>query len=401
MNILVANWIYGSGSTGYIVRDLQKGLMEKGNNVLCLTGVPINNYDQEAVSVSRTNERKFFRRLTRIGWPYFHGSSRATDRFIKHIEQFSPDIVHIHLLGAHCLNLFKLFRYLSTRAIPTVITNHAEVYYTGCCEHAFDCKEWIDAQCRKCNNIKSSTGAFVFGNPHRNLSYFNNENVVLTAVSPWLQRRVMASEMMNRFKCFSVMNGVDTSVFFHRGKTSFENSILNNPFVIHVTALFDPKSNNQVKGGNYSIDLAKSMPSVIFVVVASASKNTNELPENVCLYGKAKDQTELAKLYSNALLTIITSRRETFSMVTAESLCCGTPVVGFNAGGPESIALNDFSKFVEYGDIPSLRICIDSMLSSQYDKNLIASEASKKYSLEKMTDNYINVYNYLLKDSIK
>ncbi len=34
-------------------------------------------------------------------------------------------------------------------------------------------------------------------------------------------------------------------------------------------------------------------------------------------------------------------------MVTAESLCCGTPVVGFTAGGPESIAIDAFSNFVE------------------------------------------------------
>ena len=38
-------------------------------------------------------------------------------------------------------------------------------------------------------------------------------------------------------------------------------------------------------------------------------------------------------------------------MVTAESLCCGTPVVGFKAGAPEQIAIKEFSEFVEYGDL--------------------------------------------------
>ena len=41
-------------------------------------------------------------------------------------------------------------------------------------------------------------------------------------------------------------------------------------------------------------------------------------------------------------------------MMTTESLCCGTPVIEFKAGGPESIALESFSSFVEYGDIDVL-----------------------------------------------
>ena len=39
------------------------------------------------------------------------------------------------------------------------------------------------------------------------------------------------------------------------------------------------------------------------------------------------------QLYSAVDLTLITSQRETFSMPVAESLCCGTPVVGFDTGG--------------------------------------------------------------------
>lgn len=55
-------------------------------------------------------------------------------------------------------------------------------------------------------------------------------------------------------------------------------------------------------------------------------------------------------------------------MVTAESLCCGTPVVGFKAGAPEQIAIKEFSEFVEYGDLNSL-----------YNKMLVILDTKKRH----------------------
>lgn len=45
------------------------------------------------------------------------------------------------------------------------------------------------------------------------------------------------------------------------------------------------------------------------------------------------------------------SLRETYSMTCAEALCCGTPVVGFKCGAPETVFMGVESRFVEYGDL--------------------------------------------------
>ena len=73
------------------------------------------------------------------------------------------------------------------------------------------------------------------------------------------------------------------------------------------------------------IQLAKRMPEIAFVV-AGPKNGDFEIPENLILLGSVKEQKSLAKLYSMADVTLLTSQRETFSMVIAESLCCGTPV---------------------------------------------------------------------------
>ena len=55
-------------------------------------------------------------------------------------------------------------------------------------------------------------------------------------------------------------------------------------------------------------------------------------------------------------------------MFVAESLCCGTPVVGFKAGAPEQIAIKDYSNFVPWGDIGALTTELELWLSKSFDK---------------------------------
>ena len=52
-------------------------------------------------------------------------------------------------------------------------------------------------------------------------------------------------------------------------------------------------------------------------------------------------------------------------MICAESLCCGTPVIGFRAGAPERIALKEYSDFVQYGDLNSLKEKVMEYLKNQ------------------------------------
>ena len=82
-------------------------------------------------------------------------------------------------------------------------------------------------------------------------------------------------------------------------------------------------------------------------------------------------------------LTLVTSRRETYGMVCAESLSCGTPIVGFMAGGTESIALPQFSEFVEYGNIEALRQAITSWI----DKKEQLTEQMRKKACVEYSDN--------------
>ena len=117
------------------------------------------------------------------------------------------------------------------------------------------------------------------------------------------------------------------------------------------------------KGGWYFVELAKRMPQYQFCIVASTYSDIDNLPLIILFWGRTNGQKELAELYNRADVTVLTSRRETFSMVTAESLCCGTPIVGFKAGGPESIAIPTYSEFVDQGDLDALCRVVEKFLN--------------------------------------
>ena len=144
------------------------------------------------------------------------------------------------------------------------------------------------------------------------------------------------------------------------------------------------------------MELAKRMPDVIFQV-AGAAERISDCPENLQLLGVVSDQRELAERYRKAQLSVLVSERETFSMPCAESLCCGTPVVGFKAGAPEQISLPEYSAFVEFGDISGLAALIRTWLSREgLDRDTIAADAKRAYSSETMVHAFMEVYRRVL-----
>lgn len=404
MKILVSNWVYNWGSTGFLARDLVERLSHMGHEVTAATAVKYG--DDTRVSVFTTQkEWNLYWRLGRLGLPRFSGSKKAARKLIQQIEEKKPDVVNLHLLHCHTIDLYTVLLYLGEHDIKTVITNHAEVYYTGNCEHAYDCRRWIECQCKGCPDKKRATGgAYIFGRPHHNwklmkkaISYFKPGNLYFTAVSPWLRDRFLLSPITKGFGCDAVLNGLDVDIFYPREQEpAIAERIGAEDYILHVTASFNPQDVDNVKGSNHLVRLAEVMPDHKFVVVATSVKNAELLPKNMYVWGKAKDQNEMAELYSTAKLTVIVSRRETFSMVTAESLCCGTPVVGFKAGGPESIALPEASSFVEQSDVVALKGVIIDMLAHTFDRKSIAEQASERYSSAAMAEGYLKAYKRVL-----
>lgn len=406
MKVLQINVLVDSGSTGKIVRDIDNVLIEKGIDSIICYGRKNTNNKARTYKFCTEAEAAIQKVFNRVGLSLMYGGNYwSTKRLIKRIKTEKPDIVHVHCINGYCVNIYRLFNYLADADIKTVITHHAEFFYTGNCGHAFECpKFYNDCECKGCElstespvNVRKWMPHKSWKKMHESIHRFKPGSLHFTAVSPWIKERSQLSPIVQGYPCSVVMNGVDTSIFYNRKDTESVKSRLpksNGKIIFHATASFSDKPN--LKGGNYIIELAKLMPDHTFIVASNYCDINIELPSNLVLWGRTKDQNELAQLYSIANLTVITSQRETFSMVVAESLCCGTPVVGFKAGGPESIALNAYSQFVSYGNSKSLAQTITEFLEFTTDASIISNDGDELYSKERMAQNYLNVYKQLL-----
>lgn len=396
MRILMINATYPFGSTGKIVKALEDYYNEIGYETFILYGQGEKS-DNQHIRVSNDLLIKLQSLRTRLTGIMYGGCFISTNIIIKYIKKIRPDIVHLHCLNSNFVNIYRLIIWLKSNNIPTVLTNHAEFMYTANCGYSFDCNKF-QSGCGSCPYLKTATKTWFFDSTKKSWNMMRNafsgfNKLIVTNVSPWLTERASTSAILKNFDHYTVLNGVDTEIFY------YQNNYNRKEFktVLHVTSKFSDLKDDR-KGGRYIIELAKNFErqNVTFLVAGNYTENMN-LPKNIKLLGNIDNQENLAKLYSFADLVVITSKKETFSMITAESLCCGTPVVGFKAGAPELIAIPEYSNFVEYGDVESLYNVTEKWLSSSFDKAVISKIAKKKYSKNRMANDYIEVYNKCLK----
>ena len=398
MRILLLNCVYREGSTGKIVASIADTLRAQGHEVLTCYGLGnphIDEYSQKVCSQMEHNINAVIGRITGIPYGGIHLSNWRVRRII---ESFKPDVVHIHCINASTFNVYELLHYLAKAGIKTVMTLHAEIFHTAGCEHAYECEKW-KVGCYDCKVYKQRTHSLLFDRSKASykkiydaVNAFSSDKLTITAVSPWLADRAKQSAIMKRYKVVYVPNGINTEIFHYWENVGLIDRSNYKKVVLFVTPHFG-MDKNDVKGSHYLPQIASKLPDYKFIVVAGRTDdNIPPLPSNIQQLGCAKNQEELARLYSEADVTLLLSRRETFSMVTAESLCCGTSVIGFEAGGPESIALSKYCCFVRQGDVS---VIVEKIRDFQIDKSakqIVSDTSMIRYSVKTMTDLYTSEY---------
>ena len=380
-------------STGKIVYDLFKRLKEDGYDAAVCYGRGDQIEEKAIYKFGLDWETCMHAALARITGLNGYFSFFSTRRLIRYIEKFKPDVIHLHELHAYFLTLKPFLDFIKSRKIKIIWTFHCEYMYTGKCGYAYECPNF-QKECGNCPSIHDYPKSIFFDRTKKMFQdkkkLLNDLEFTIVTPSEWLENRVRMSFLRGK-KIRTIYNGIDTENIFypHGGEEIRKKYKLYERKIILSIA---PNIMDERKGGRYIIELSKVMRerNVCFVLIGV--DETKKISDNVLLIKRTYDQEELAKWYSCADLFLLCSRRETFSLVTAESLSCGTPVIGFKAGAPESIAIQEYSEFVEYGNISKLRDVVEKWLGKYIDRDDLAKRAKEVYSLSNMYKNYLEEY---------
>jgi len=400
MKIMQINCVYAKGSTGKIVRDIYNSLYECGiESVVCygrgdkVNGPNIHKTCGELYS-------KINNLLSRITGLMYGGCYFSTKRLMSIIKKESPDIVHLHCLNGYFVNIYRLITWLKEQKIKTVLTLHAEFMHTGNCGYALNCEKWKTG-CGSCPRLKAETKSLFFDQTARSwqkmkeaFDGFNTLKVV--GVSDWITARAAAAPILSGHQIMTIHNGIDLSNF-SPAANELDDLIYDKyhlprgkKIVIHITPAFS----NPVKGGHYFKELAEQL-TVEYQPVVVGSKE--KISDRIISIPFVSNQSELAALYRQAEVMVITSTADNYPTVCIEANCCGTPVVGFDVGGVRETIGHGLGTVVPAFDIQSLISAV--MFWCEQKKELPLSEIGSRRlycDYRRMTQEYINLYESFL-----
>ena len=367
-----------NSSTGKIVYDLYRKIIADGRKAAICYGRGEKIFEDNIYKFGLDWETYLHAGLSRITGYNGCFSALSTLRLIKYLKKFKPDIIHIHELHAYFVNIKPILNYIKKNNIPVVWTFHCEYMYTGKCGHAEECVNFM-YNCGNCPKIREYPKSLLFDKTSQMLSEKKNllKDLDFQIITPskWLADRVKLSYLKDK-DIRVVHNGVDTDIFYPRNEIDVKRKYNIDKNAIMIIAVGnDILSDN--KGGKYLLELSSSgeFENVDFVLVGVRKSDINELRHKYNSHDKdsqliieskssrtkvhliplINNQIELACIYSAADLLLLTSKKETYSLPCAEALCCGTKVVGFECGAPETIFGGKYAKFVTYGDLEALK----------------------------------------------
>lgn len=356
MRVVQINAIYGSKSTGTIVREIQSCCEANGIEA----NVAYSIADRPDADVPRGYRignqltAKWHAFISRVIGKQAYANRFTTWRFLRWLDAIKPDVVHLHNLHSNYIHLNMLLRYLAKHDIATVVTMHDCWYFTGGCMHyaSVDCSRWKTGcgQCPKWRQIPSyffDCTQSVLKDRKKYLSAIPRLTVV--GASEWIANE-MKQSLLKDLNITFIHNGFDLNIFSPSVSDKRKDLGIENKFVI-----LGPASKWLLPVNKPTLDhfLSRMSDDMVLVLFGCLETN-NKLPQNVLQIGYTKKPKEMAELYSMADVFVNCSREDTLSSLNLECQACGTPVVTYDATGSKETVDGECGFAVPTGDAEAL-----------------------------------------------
>lgn len=396
MKVLLIDVNCKNSSTGKIVYNLYQRLREDGHQAAICYGRGKRVDGENIFKFGLDFETYIHAGLSRISGLNGYFSPLSTRRLIRFIETFQPDVVHIHELHAYFVNIKPLINYLKSKKIRIIWTFHCEYMYTGKCGYAYKCENWKET-CGNCPKIKRYPKSLFFDFTKKMFrdkkALLSDLDFMIVTPSQWLADRVKMSFLKDK-KITVIHNGIDADhVFYPRSAEKIESlkeacGLTNQKIVLSVA----PDIMSDRKGGKTVLEISKRFvgENIRFVLIGADRDETIE--PNVTLIKRTNDQDELAMWYSAADVFLICSKQENFPTTCLEAVCCGTPVVGIDAGGTKETVPAPYGVFCDPTDLDGLEQAIRRQILMKQETSDISKIGQTLYNQKTMYLSYLALY---------
>ena len=408
IKVLQINTVYkNGGSTGRIVYDL-KSIGEKNNIMMYVAyGYEYSKLLEEDYIKTRKLEGilelKWNILKTRLFAHHGFYNLRATRRLIRYMDEIKPDIIHLHNIHNHYVNIAMLFDYIKKHNIPVVWTLHDCWSFTGWCAY-FDlakCDKWKSGCKGECRCLHDYPFTWFFNRSQQNFldkkrTFCGVKDLTLITPSQWLADLTRES-FLNNYPVEVINNGVDTDIF----KPKRDNDIRSKYGVPQTTKVILALMSgfNKRKGAEYLLKLPDLLSdNECLVIVGISNRQKKMLPQKHCIgITRTDNVNDLASIYSTADVFINPTLEDNFPTTNIESLACGTPVITFRTGGSIESVDDTTGLIVSQGNLNELLISIRSVISKgkgEY-KDACIEKANVQYNKAKQYQKYIELYHQI------
>lgn len=332
----------------------------------------------------------------------------ASGRSIK-ASNFQFDIINLHWI-ANFIDLQTLISQVGGR-IPLVWTLHDMRAFTGGCHYDGQCgKFMLDSGCHTCPQLLKSgpndASFFEFSAAKSVLGGLDRNDLQIVTPSAWLADQSRKSKILSRFNVSVIPNGIDTDVFKPIDQSTARKCLgiaEQNKVLLFVAQ----DINNHRKGldllMNAIHEIAGKIDNLHLLTVGDVQSSSfhNAGIESTNL-GTVVNERFLPIAYSAADLFTIPSRQDNLPNTVLESIACGTPVVGFRAGGiPELIKEGKTGWIVDKQSSCDLATKIVEILNVPHkvlsQLRLQCSEtAQNEWSIGRQAESYKSLYSAIL-----
>lgn len=391
------------GSTGKIMMGIADVARAQGHEVMCASPITTTNRDAGEdcgyYRIGTFNSRRVNVALARITG--FNGCFAwfETYKLLKKIDEFKPDIIHLHNLHDSYINLPMLFSYIKKHEIPVVWTLHDCWSFTGQCPHftMVKCDKWKTG-CYGCLQYKAYPSS-LYDNTKRmwqlKKKWFTGvKNMTIVTPSEWLAGLARES-YLKQYPIEVINNGIDLNVFkpTHSNFRKQYGIPGDKYIVLGVSFAWGYR-----KGLDCFVEMAEKLGEQFQIVLVGTDDEIDKnLPQSIISIHRTQNQKELAEIYSAADVFVMPTREENYPTVNMEAIACGTPVVTFDTGGSPEMLDDKTGIVVEANDIKAtVKAIKDICEKKKCDAEEYIVAYSKKFDKQDKFVEYIDLYSAII-----